>query len=156
MVLVAVEGGGSGCACPESTLLRALVTDLVLYKEDTLILDMEAGVEHLGRGTARGVDVLLAVVEPSAKSVETARKVEKLAGDIGLKNVKFVGNKATDFEDEKFLAGSFDPKQLLGILPFSKTIREASRSGRPVLDALDASMLARFEDLLDKLETVKG
>jgi CO dehydrogenase maturation factor len=152
LVLGAVESGGSGCACPESTLLRALVTDLVLYKEDTLILDMEAGVEHLGRGTARGVDVLLVVVEPSAKSVETALRVERLAGDIGLKNVKFVGNKASDSEDEKFIAGSFNPVQLLGILPFSPEIRAASRSGRPVLDALESGLRTRFEKLLDQLE----
>jgi CO dehydrogenase maturation factor len=152
LVLGAVEGGGTGCACPESTLLRALVTDLVLYKEDTLILDMEAGVEHLGRGTARGVDILLVVVEPSAKSVETARRVEKLAAEIGLKNVKFVGNKAAGAEDENFIAGSFSPETLLGMIPFSQEIRSAERAGRPVLDALDPSLLVRFENLLDRLE----
>jgi len=153
LVLGAVEGGGSGCACPESTLLKALVTDLVLYKEETLILDMEAGVEHLGRGTARGVDVLLCVVEPSAKSVEVALKVERLAADIGILKVRFVGNKASNPAEEKFLRSSFEPGRLLAVLPFSEGLRAAERGGRGVLPALEGGLLPLFEGLLDRLET---
>ncbi len=152
LVLGAVESGGSGCACPESTLLRALVTDLVLYKGDSLVMDMEAGVEHLGRGTAKGVDVMLVVVEPSQRSVETARKVEKLAGEIGLKNILFVGNKIQSPDDEKFILGSFPPGNVLGLVPISDEIRRAEREGRPALDGYSPSLVKRFEDLLAALD----
>lgn len=154
LVLGAIEGGGTGCACPESTLLRALVQDLLLYKEESLILDMEAGVEHLGRGTARGVDVLLAVVEPSWQSVETARRVERLAREIGLKTVCFLGNKASSARDEKFITESFPPDILLGVLPFSEGVRAAERERRSVLSGMEPDLVKRFERLLDKLEVL--
>ncbi len=152
LVLGAVEGGGSGCACPESTLLRALVTDLVLYKDDSLVMDMEAGVEHLGRGTAKGVDVMLAVVEPSQRSVETAKRVEKLAGEIGLKNILFVGNKIERAEDEKFIYGCFRNQKVIGMIPFSDVIKRSEREGRAALESLNPDMVNRFEGLLDSLE----
>lgn len=152
LVLGAVESGGSGCACPESTLLRALVTDLVLNKGDSLVMDMEAGVEHLGRGTARGVDVMLVVVEPSQRSVETARRVEKLAGEIGLRNIRFVANKIASPEDEKFIADSFQSKKVLGTIPYSDELRRSEREGRAALEGLSQGMVKRFEDLLNALE----
>ena len=78
LVLGAVERGGGGCACPESVLIRALVSDLVLGKSECLIMDMEAGVEHLGRGTASGVDTMIVVLEPGQRSVETAHRVVRI------------------------------------------------------------------------------
>ena len=81
LVLGAIEAGGSGCACPESVLIKALVADLVLHKNEALVMDMEAGVEHLGRGTARGVDTMLVVVEPSRMSVECADRVFAMAAE---------------------------------------------------------------------------
>ena len=78
LVLGAIEAGGSGCACPESVLIRALVTDLVLHRKDALVMDMEAGIEHLGRATARGVDTLLVMVEPSQRAVDSAHRVVRL------------------------------------------------------------------------------
>jgi CO dehydrogenase maturation factor len=152
LVLGAVEAGGTGCACPESTLLRALVTDLVLFKGDSLVLDMEAGVEHLGRGTARGVDAMLVIVDPSQRSVETARRVEKLAGEIDLKNILFVGNKVSSPEDEQFILGAFPAGQVLGSIPYSEELRRAEREGKPVLDALTPEMVGRFEGLLTVLD----
>ncbi len=151
LVLGAIEGGGGGCACPESSLLRALVTDLVLYRDEALILDMEAGVEHLGRGTARGVDVLLVVAEPSSRSVETARRVERLAGEIGLRNIRFVGNKASSASDEKFIRSSFPPERLIGVLPRSESLRLAEQNGRSVLEGMEPDLRARFDLLLDTL-----
>jgi CO dehydrogenase maturation factor len=151
LVLGAVEGGGSGCACPESTLLRALVTDLVLYRDDALILDMEAGIEHLGRGTARGVELMLVVVEPSTRSVETARRVERLSGEIGLRNIRFVGNKSSSASDEGFIRSSFAPEKLLGILPYSESLKLAERNGRSVLEGMNPDLRTRLEGLLDHL-----
>jgi CO dehydrogenase maturation factor len=152
LVLGAVEGGGSGCACPESTLLRALVTDLVLYKEEALVLDMEAGVEHLGRGTAKGVDLMLVVVEPSRRSVEIARLVERMAGEIGIGKIRFVGNKIVTPEDEAFLSGCFPAGTLLGMIPYSETLRMSERSGLSVLDGMDASLRERFMKLMESVE----
>ena len=82
------EQGGGGCACPESVLLRALVTDLILYKKETLIMDMEAGVEHLGRATVKGVDLLIIVVEPGQHSVDSTNKIIRMASEIGLSKIK--------------------------------------------------------------------
>lgn len=152
LVLGAVAAGGTGCACPESTLLRALVTDLVLFKGDSLVLDMEAGVEHLGRGTARGVDAMLVIVDPSQRSVETARRVEKLAGEIGLKNILFVGNKVSSPDDEKFILGAFPKDQYLGSIPYSDELKRAEREGKPVLEELTSDQLGRFETLLKALD----
>ena len=152
LVLGAVEGGGTGCACPESTLLRALVTDLVLYKDDSLILDMEAGVEHLGRGTAKGVDVLLVVVEPSSRSVETAKRVRTLAEEIGIKKILFVGNKIVSPSEKKFIVDSFPPGSVLGTIPYSEELRRSERKGLAVLENLSTDMVNRFEKLLGALD----
>jgi CO dehydrogenase maturation factor len=128
------------------------VTDLVLYKDDSLVLDMEAGVEHLGRGTAKGVDILIVVVEPSSRSVETARKVEKLAKEIGLSDIRFVGNKIATPEDEKFFLGSFQTGDVLGTIPYSDELRLSEREGRAVLEGLSPAMTRCFEKILDSLE----
>jgi CO dehydrogenase maturation factor len=114
---------------------------------------MEAGVEHLGRATARGVDMLLAVVEPSRRSVETAKQVERLAGEIGLNKIRFVGNKIASPENEKFVLDAFPPGAVLGTIPYSETLRRSERSGRPVLEGMDEALLARFEGLLKAVET---
>jgi CO dehydrogenase maturation factor len=152
LVLGAVEGGNSGCACPESTLLRALVMDLVLHKGDSLVMDMEAGVEHLGRGTAMGVDVMLIVVEPTPRSVEVAWRVEKLAREIGIDDIQFVGNKIASLEDDKFITDSFQSKKVLGRIPYSEEFRRAEREGLSVLEGLSSFMEECFTDLLEALE----
>ena len=155
LVLGAVEQGGGGCACPESVLLRALVTDLVLYKDDALILDMEAGVEHLGRATARGVDTMLVVVEPGQRSLDCARRVQRMAAEIGLRNLAVVGNKITSPEDEAFIRENLAGIDYLGSLPFNEQIRRADRAGVSVLDNLDADGLRPFEQVLEALQTAK-
>src|SRR5512141_44049 len=98
-----VDIGGSGCICPESALLKALFRHLLWRKEDVLILDMYAGVEHLGRGTVDFVDAMLVVVEPTRRSLGTAAQIKKLANDIGLMRLWLVGNKVRNEEEAKFL-----------------------------------------------------
>ena len=95
LVLGAAQRAGSGCACPESVLLKSLVRELVLRRDEVVILDMEAGIEHLGRGTAMGVDVMIAVVEPGQRSVETAHRVREMAAGIGITRFAVVLNKST-------------------------------------------------------------
>jgi CO dehydrogenase maturation factor len=132
--LGAIESGGSGCICPESALLRALVTHLLLYNEEMLILDMEAGVEHLGRATAQAVDAFLVVVEPGQRSLQTAARVEKLAGDIGIKRVYAVGNKVRTEGDWAFIQEN-SPVPTLGYLSANPELTEADMQGLGVFDA---------------------
>ncbi len=149
LVLGAIEQGGSGCACPENILIRALVTDLVLYKDEALIMDMEAGIEHLGRATARGVDTMIVVVEPGQRSIDSAYRVVKMSHEIGLQNIRFVANKITCPNDEQFIRDAFPDNDLLGIIPYSEEIRRNDRNGLSVLDGLSEEMTGIFTGVVD-------
>lgn len=152
LVLGAVEKGGGGCACPESVLIRALVTDLVLHKNDTLIMDMEAGVEHLGRATVRGVDSLLIVVEPGQRSIDCARRIIRMAAEIGLRRIQFVANKVRNEADERFIREALPEAELLGVIPEDESLRQADRPGRSALDGLPEPVLGCFEGILERLK----
>lgn len=131
LVMGTVKKGGGGCICPESALLKALVIHLVLYEKDLVIMDMEAGIEHLGRGTAQGVDRLVIVVEPGRRSIETAEKVRQLTKDIGLHKVAAVGSKVRNVQEEEYLRKNLNGIPLIGILPFSEEIAKADMENRP-------------------------
>jgi len=156
LVLGAIEAGGSGCACPESVLIRALVTDLVLYKNEALVMDLEAGVEHLGRGTARGVDVMLVVVEPSRMSLECAERVFRMAADIGITDVRVVANKIASPDDERWLRDALQGREIAAAIPYSADIRNADRDGRASLDGMSGEVLGRLEGLLETLRGEAG
>jgi CO dehydrogenase maturation factor len=132
-----VERGGGGCMCSEGVFLKAFMRDLLVDRDDVAILDMEAGLEHLGRGTAESVDAFIVVVEPGARSVQTARQVRELAADIGIKEVLVVGNKVRDEADADFLRDSFEGSHFLGFLPDSDAVRLADRDGRSAWGADD-------------------
>jgi len=154
LVLGAVDRGGGGCACPENVLMRALVTDLVLHKDDVLIMDMEAGVEHLGRATASGVDTMIIVVEPGQRAVDSTRRILRLAHDIGLKDIRLVANKITKPEDEQFLREAFPENTFLGMIPYHEELRRVDRDGCSVLDGLSDDVICCFKDILNNLEAV--
>ncbi|NLE46561.1 MAG: AAA family ATPase [Chloroflexi bacterium] len=126
-----IESGGSGCICPESAMLKALVTHLLLYNQEMLVLDMEAGVEHLGRATAQAVDAFLVVVEPGRRSLATAAAVRTLAADIGIVRVYGVGNKVSSDAEWDFLQKE-SPVPLLGYLSTNPELLEADMYGRSV------------------------
>jgi CO dehydrogenase maturation factor len=130
-----IDLGGSGCICPESALLRALVTHVILYRDDVLILDMEAGLEHLGRATASAVDAFIAVVEPGRRSLNTAHQIALLAQHIGVRNTYLVGNKVRNDADRAFIAEEAGDLPVIGYLPFSMDAIGADMSGRAVYDA---------------------
>ena len=135
IVMGGVKKGGSGCVCPESVLLRTLVTHMVLLRDEVVIMDMEAGIEHLGRATAKGVDKLIVVVEPGRRSIETAMNVKRLAEDLGLHKVAVVGNKNVEApKDEEFLKRNLPDLPILGFIPFDDRIIEADLSGRPAYE----------------------
>jgi CO dehydrogenase maturation factor len=129
-----IDIGGSGCICPESSLLRALVTHLLLYNNEMLILDMEAGVEHLGRATAQAVDAFIVVLEPGRRSLTTAKRVRKLTQDIGIKRVYAVGNKVRGESDWAFLQEN-SPVPMLGYLSANPELTDADMRGEGVFDA---------------------
>lgn len=152
IVLGAVEQGGGGCACPESVLIRALVTDMVLFKNESLIMDMEAGVEHLGRATARGVDYMIVVLEPGQRSVSCANRVFRMVAEIGMENILLVGNKIRSDKEEQFLRDALPGRTFLGMIPWHEAFRETDRLGRSVLESLPKELEDVFVDILQKLE----
>lgn len=152
LVLGAIRSGGGGCACPENAFLKALVDDLVLNKNETLLMDMEAGLEHLGRGTAEGVDVLVVVVEPGHRSMDCARDIERLASEIGLDHLIFVGNKIITADDEAYIRQELEGRNIAALLPMSESLRMADRDGRCPYDVLTAEERAQYEALLAAIE----
>jgi len=146
-----VEKGGSGCICPESTLLKALVTHLLLARRDVVILDMYAGTEHLGRGTADSVDAFMIVVEPSARSLATAAHMEQLARDIKLEHLYVLANRVRNQADEQFIVDHGPKLPLLGVLPEDPAVLEADRLGIPVY-AHAPKLLAEAERVIAELD----
>ncbi len=127
-----VDTGGSGCICPESAMLKTLFTHLLFRKDEMLILDMYAGVEHLGRATVDFVDALIIMVEPTRRSLGTAAQIKQLATDIGLTRFWLVGNKIRNEEEETFLKNETPGIPVLGFLAADLKVQEADRLGVPV------------------------
>lgn len=134
LLLGAVQQGGAGCICPASALLKQLVRHTLLERDEVVLLDLYAGVEHLGRGTAEAVDVMLAVAEPTNRSLRTVRQVQVLARDIGIEKLLLVGNKAAGAEDRAFFAGAEVNMPLAGCLEMTAAAMAADRSGVPLYD----------------------
>ncbi|MBI4304025.1 MAG: AAA family ATPase [Chloroflexi bacterium] len=135
MVMGQVKRGGSGCYCSENVLLQALVNHLLLARNEVIIMDMEAGIEHLGRATAKAVDKLIIVVEPSRRSVETAYRIGQLAKDIGLKNIGVVGNKIRSQSDKDFLVSSLSGFEFLGFVPYDQSVVDADLKNLSIVDS---------------------
>jgi CO dehydrogenase maturation factor len=146
-----VDIGGSGCICPESAMLKTLFTHLLFRKDDVLILDMYAGVEHLGRSTVDFVDAMLIVVEPTRRSLGTAAQIKSLAEDIGLSRLWLVGNKVRNEAEETFLTDETPGIPILGMLPADMGVQEADRLGIPVYDHVPA-LRAAAQQIAGSLE----
>ena len=152
MVMGGVKTGGGGCICPESILLKRLLSHIVLARDEAVVMDMEAGLEHLGRGTAISMDRLVVVVEPGRRSIETAHQIRKLAGDLGMTKLSFVGNKIRDDKDREFLLKEMSDFDFIGFMPYSNEIIEADLNGRPPFEK-DREGLEIVKDMLKKLES---
>jgi CO dehydrogenase maturation factor len=151
----AVDVGGSGCICPESAMLKTLFTHLLFRKDEVLILDMYAGVEHLGRATVDFVDALIVVTEPTRRSLGTAAQIKKLAHDIGLQRLWLVGNKVRDADEAAFLKAESPGLPVLGVLPANLAVQEADRLGAAVYDYVPALRQAA-EQIAQTLATEIG
>ncbi len=152
-----VDMGGSGCICPEAAMLKTLFTHLLFRKDEVLILDMYAGVEHLGRATVDFVDVMLIVVEPTRRSIGTAIQIKQLANDIGLNRCWLVGNKVRNEDERNFLKTASPGLPVLGIMPADLAVQEADRLGIPVYDHVPA-LRKSAEEMAQQLDAqlVKG
>ncbi len=150
MTLGGVKKGGGGCVCPESVLLKNLVMHLVLARDEVVVMDMEAGLEHLGRGTSSAVDKLLIVVEPGRRSLDTAAHVRRLASDLRLANLGVVGNKVRHEKDMDFIRQGLPDFEILGYIPYSDEIVEADLAGKSVYDTSPAAVKA-VREIYNKL-----
>ncbi len=129
LVMGSLDSGGTGCLCPENVVLRRFLEEVLEYRDETVILDMEAGLEHLGRGTARAVDLLVVVVEPGQRSIETARAIMRLARDLGIQLMRLVMNKVVDDADADLLRRNFPEDQILGYVSYDRELMKLDREG---------------------------
>jgi CO dehydrogenase maturation factor len=148
MVLGGIKAAEAGCICPQSILLKVLVSHLILARNEVVVLDMEAGLEHLGRGTARAVDKMIVVVEPGRRSVETARQIKELSEELGIKNLLIIGNKIRSEKDKDFLLTNMIDFKFIGFLPFNERIIEADLDGSPPYEK-DLEGLKIVSDMID-------
>ncbi len=139
LVMGTVQSGGSGCICPESTILKALMNHLVLYRDEVVLMDMEAGVEHLGRATSGSMDALVIIVNPGARSRAAAGKIKKLGQDIGIQKILVLGNRVRNSEDEALIRNTLPDHEILGFIPEMEEIVSSDRDGvRPFENINDA------------------
>ena len=136
LVLGTVKKGGGGCICPESVMLKALLSHMLFARDEALILDMEAGIEHLGRGTAESVDAMLIVIEPGMRSVQTAQSIRKLAADLKIRRLFVVLNKLVDPEEQEIIEANLDGLPLLGSISYDPELRRADLRGLSPYDAV--------------------
>ncbi len=140
LVMGTVDTGGSGCVCPEHVMLKAILSNLVFRRDDVVVMDMEAGLEHLGRGTASMMDQFVVVIEPGARSVQTYQRIKQLARDIGVTQVRVVANKVRDARDEEFIKAHIPAEDLLGFIHYSADVIEADRNGQSPYDYSPAAV----------------
>lgn len=152
LVMGTVQSGGSGCICPESTILKALMNHLVLYRDEVVLMDMEAGIEHLGRATSGSVDALVVVVNPGARSRNAAYKIRKLGQDIGIKNIVVLGNRVRGPEDEELIRSSLPDFELIGCIPEHPEIVNADRDGHRPFDIISTAPAELFQ-IAEKLKS---
>jgi len=153
-----VKKGGTGCLCPEGALLKSLLSHLVLTRSEVVVMDMDAGVENLGRGTAKAVDAFLIIVEPGQRSFQTARAIRDLAKDLGVTRSYIVGSKCHNDNDRKFIIDNLPDFEVLGFVNYHPEIAEADRLGKSVFEmAPEAVAEAReIKDRLEKLIAQRG
>ena len=148
LVMGTIDTGGTGCVCPEHVMLKAILSSLVFRKDDVVIMDMEAGLEHLGRGTASMMDQFIVVIEPGARSIQTYEKIKQLAKDIGVHKVRVVANKVRDDSDREFIRSRIPAEDLLGFMSYNADVIDADRKG---LSPYDCSQQA-----VDEIRAIKA
>ena len=152
LVLGTVETGGGGCVCPEHVMLKRVINNLVIHRDDVVIMDMEAGLEHLGRGTAANMDQFIVVVEPGARSIQTYANVKRLAADLGVRQGRVVVNKVRDQRDEDFVRSAVPEADFLGCIHYNPEIMDADRLGKSPYDFCPAAIeeIRKIKAIIDR------
>jgi CO dehydrogenase maturation factor len=151
ITLGTVPKGGSGCLCPEATLLRTLMRHIMVGRDESVVLDMEAGLEHLARSSTESMDALIVVVEPGQRAIQTAHQIKRLASDLGVEKIWVVGNKIVDDDDKKVIEEGLSPLPILGFMAMSEEIRKADRLGVSPYD-LDPNLKESVREICKKIE----
>jgi CO dehydrogenase maturation factor len=155
MVMGRIKRGGTGCYCPEGALLQALLSHLLLQRDEVVIMDMEAGIEHLSRGTTKAVDKLIIVVEPGRRSIETAQTILSLAHDLGVESIAAVGNKIRSNPDKEFIINSLPGIEILGYISYNPAITEADLANKPLFAAAPQTV-KEVRDIYLELKSAAG
>ncbi|MBP8626052.1 MAG: AAA family ATPase [Syntrophorhabdales bacterium] len=153
VVLGSIVKGGGGCFCAENVLLRSLISYILTERDEYVIVDMEAGLEHLGRGTAEYIDSLIVVVEPGKRSIQTAHQIKRLASDIGIRDVSIAGNKITCPDDIRLIKDNLNGFPYIGSMSFNEKILEADRLGLSPYD-IDSNIKYEVEGIIDNLKKI--
>ena len=152
LTLGTVETGGGGCVCPEHVMLKRILSYLSLRSKDVVIMDMEAGLEHLGRGTCEGMEQFVVVIEPGARSIQTYKNVKRLAHDLGIQTVRVVANKVRGTEDEEFIRSKIPAEDLLGFIHYNPEVIDADRQGKSPYDVSKSAKeeIRKIKEILDQ------
>ena len=151
LLLGCIPQGGGGCFCAENVLLKNLVRHLLVQREEALIIDMEAGLEHLGRGSTEYVEALIIVVEPGQRSIGTAKQIKKLGEDLKIKKIMIVGNKVSSDEDRRIIEENLSEFPILGHMSYNPRVLQADREGRSPYD-IDEKIKEEVKGILKELE----
>jgi len=154
LIMGTVKAAGAGCMCPANTVIRALLHHLIVKRREAVVTDMEAGLEHMGRGTAEHVETMLVVSDSSRKSLEAAKKLNDLAMQIGIKECFIAGNRVTSRQEGEYIENfvKINELQLLGLVPFDQTILRADMQGETPLRYADQSVaIAAIRSMGEKL-----
>jgi CO dehydrogenase maturation factor len=151
LLMGTVETGGGGCVCPEHIMLKRVISHLVIARDEVVIMDMEAGLEHLGRGTAEMMDRFIVVIEPGERSIQTLAKLKPLAADLGIKKINVVANKVRSTEDEEFLKKRISVDELLGFIHYNDEVAGADRQGISPFDT-SAEAVAEIKKIKERID----
>lgn len=154
VVMGTIDSGGSGCMCPANAFVKALLRHVITREKEVVILDMEAGIEHLGRGTARGVDAMIAVVEPGMRSIETVERIKQLGEQIGISRYFAVINKTDDPGPVKAKMDEMGIP-ILGVIPYDRNLIEADLAGKAPID-VGGPAVESIKVIKEKLEKMFG
>lgn len=147
LVLGGAQKGGKGCACPENVFLRHLLSEIILNRDEVIIVDMEAGIEHLGRASAQSIDKMLIIVEPGSRSIATAHAIMKLGREIGIRSFDVIGNKIQGEQQKDWIRSQFPESQVIGMISYSDAIREVDFKSLILIDSIDKKIEAEFKEL---------
>ncbi|NIP27601.1 MAG: AAA family ATPase [Phycisphaerae bacterium] len=149
--LGAITQAGGGCACPEGSFLKALLTHTILQRQEMVLVDLAAGVEFMGRASVQGVDAFVVIVEPGGRSIETANNVAKMARELGIKNVAAIANKITETTQEDVIQSQLKDVSLLGSVPYSSSVQKADLEFKPIFSTCP-ELVGTLKDAKDKLK----